>query len=232
MKWESGRLAHKSEKMDEFRLPQLGRYFERIGTCIVVDPASPALVRWVRKNATDDEVVKVYGDGSDTRWLEVTLEAWDDETVHLHTELTKGEPSDERKRKKRRAFAASALVKKITTFIAKAGECEAYVQLGCRLSIPRSEVPSNSTIGRLLPFSRKAGSATVQLKGAKLDIADELFKKLTFQESEDGETITVTLSAFDLIPVGIDFMLQAAELMEAGAACFVFERVSSEVSHA
>lgn len=156
------------------------------------------------------------------------METWDKETIHLHVEISRTEPEDE----EGRHCNFDDIVKIITECVEKIAGKEVYVRFRGYLPVARKDIPSQSAVGKLLAFSRKAGGAEMSLNGASLKIGDEIFSRLMFNYDDDDEMAFVTLCAREECEIDEGYMDALGELMEAGADAFVFERISREASHA
>ncbi len=211
--------------MPNINLPRLPSEFDEFGGCVTVETTNASLVQWVRANSRERAVAR-FSDGGEPRWLVVTLEAWDDQTAHLHVETTRQKPRvpDEGLSK------ADDLVVLISSFVEKSSSESPVICSLVRLPVPRAEIPPYGTIGKLLGFTRKAYGASLSLNSARLDIDDDVFTKLAFNYLEEDEIVYVELRARTAVLFDSDYLVRLVALMQIGADCFVFERSSREVS--
>lgn len=205
-------------------LPQLPPDFEQFGVCVTVESSDKQFVSWVRENAIDNEYDE-FRSGGDSWWLEVTLETWDDSTSHLHVEAMREMP---RGGKRRSVLELSAL---ISGFIEKASKESLLINSRARIPVLRSDIPEHGMLAELLRYSRKSCGSAFSLRGATLDIEDDVFTKLSFNYRKRDDTLFVELWAQCGIEFATDYLVRIVELMRLGADCFVFERVSREASH-
>lgn len=201
------------------QLPRVPKGFEQIGACLMLE-ADARLLRWVNKNETSC-VAKI---GPSRGWAEIDLDA-SEKRVHLHIEISRDKPEGE-------VRPLDEALKVVEDFIDKVKGTEAAIRFRGLLPVRHADIPETSSIGRLMGFSRQSCGVGVALTRATLSIEDEVFTSLVFTYDSKKEKVFVTLWAATECELSTHYMDDLAELMEAGAGCFVFERVSRESSHA
>lgn len=212
--------------MIDLVLPKLPDGFAQFGVCAIIEAHDEKVVRWVRKHSLDDAVAEFRDQDGEQRWLEVNIDTRDDESVHLHVEISR-----EKLKSKDKPRNIEELVKSITSFLDKVGG-ERVVMSRARIPVHRSEIPANGTIGRLLSFSSESCGAKFSVQGASLDIEDDAFSRLTFNYREKDQKVYVELWAISMVDFDREYLACLAELMETGAECYVYERITREPSHA
>lgn len=217
--------------MPQFTLPYLSDDLDRLSACLMVDVDDRDLVQWVKQNEVREALATLDVAGKQLS-LEVTLNTWHDDddepetdTVHLHVEISRLPLERPAEADYQTVFA------KMSAFIEKMNGAEGFCATHACVPVPRSELPEQGTIARLLGFSRRSCGANFSLTSASLDIEDEAFDRLSFRYNEERETVYCQLWSSGFIEIDGDYLEHFAELVDIGVGCFLFERISREPSN-
>lgn len=220
--------------MVPFSIPELIAYCHTIGACIVVEDADPKLADLAR-TLGDKVHLATFGEGDESRWIEIAIDDWDEKGTHFHIEIHRGDIDLDAIGRPFTECEFGKLKSLVGEFIELAGlGSEQFAVSQCELRVPQSELPQHGTIATLLAFERRSCDASFGLSGATLDIEDDFFDRLHFRlNPKDKQLVHVNLWASSFFTLDSEFLNELADLLEIGVDCFVFEQISrEEASHA
>lgn len=217
--------------MPDFSIPKLLPEWVEVGVCAVLEKCPPELTKWVKGNQSEKVRAAAYNANGEPQWLSLDLQAWEDQKVHFHVEIHRGDVRDV-KSKELVVIDKDDFVKIVTGFFKEAGPGDHFGVVGCELSVPLSSLPQHGTIATLLGFERRACDASFALTSGTLQIEDSFFDELTFRYDQKKDLVCVSLKASSYFTLSGTYIEEYAGMMEVGVDCFVYEQISREPSHA
>lgn len=128
------------------------------------------------------------------------------------------------------SISTDDIVKKITDLFARTSGQQCALRTSVRVRVARSDIPEHGMIAGLLRASWRAGTALLSVRGSVLEIEDQVFSRLTFNQSYDKSNVFVELYSSSDVTIGPTTLTLAHELMFVGVERFVFERITREAS--
>jgi hypothetical protein len=210
--------------MGRLTIPQLSKGRPHFCFCMMAEPWDEA-VDWLQKNGEWDRVTTSYqAESGETIWVEAILEFFDNEhTLHFHLEFFAGEPEE-----RGTEIPFADMVKGLEEFVGLSQDNEGFVQSHAKICVDRSSIPEHGLVAKLLHFNQSSCGAKFSLAGATLRMEDAAFTKMTFQQNDEADELSIELWAEGFSVIDNTILSSFFDLLATGFDCFAFERLSRE----
>ena len=210
--------------MSEFCIPPLQSDVQQFGICAIVrDPGSQA-VAWAKEHPAAECFAEFEeAQSGEKRWLDCTIESWEEKVLHFHVELSRSKLEDTKGEDRPIAHVIDLCDEFLAIMRMRKADVRSRVEM---------EVPLSDLANDLRAFINVAPGSALSIKSVSLNIDDDVFYDLTLRRPADQPKVRAVLFGGNDMPLDPEVFDRMAKIMRFGFDKFVLGKISEDVCHA